>query len=223
MRGLVWERLSAVSGLVALAVAGVAVVFERSTPDPEPSATEVVEFYVANRSALLVQSLLFVLSAGIFLWFVAGLRGRLARAESHNDRVSAIVYAAGIAWIVLNMAVQAPQIALARAAADGLDPRVAVVVNDLGLALATIAAVPVVVMVAGVGVLSLRSGVFPAWVGWFSMAVAVLHLVAWFGVLAGSGPFAPGGWVTFVIYPVFVVWLVCVAVGMLRSAWSSSP
>ncbi len=222
MRGLMWERLSAVSGLAALAVAGVAVVFERSTPDPDPSAAEVVEFYVANRSALLVQSLLFVLSAGIFLWFVAGLRGRLARAEGHTERVSSIVYGAGIAWIVVNLVVQAPQIALARAAADGLDPMVAVVVNDIGVTLATIAAVPVVVMVAGVGVLSLRSGVFPAWVGWFSMGTAALHLVAWIGVLADSGPLAPGGWVTFVVYPVFVVWLGSVAVGMLRSAWSPS-
>ena len=220
MRGVTWERWSAVSGLGALALAGVAVVFERSTPDPNPSAAEVVDFYVDNRSALLVQSLLFVLSAGLFLWFVAGLRGHLARAEGHTDRVASIAYAAGIAWITVEMAVQAPQIALARAAAGGLDQRVAVVVNDVGLALATIADVPVAVMVACVGVLSLRTRVFPAWVGWLSVVVAALHLVAWFGVTSDSDPLAPGGWVTFVVYPAFVLWLLAVIVAMLRPARS---
>ena len=213
---MTWERWGAASGLVALVFAGAAVGFERSTPDPDPSAAEIVEFYVANRSALLVQSLLFVLSAGLFLWFVAGLRSHLARAEGHTDRVSSIVYAAGIVWVTVNLAVQAPQIALARAAEDGLDPGVTEVVNDVGLALATIADVPVAVLVAGVGVLSLRAAIFPVWVGWLSMAVAALHVVAWFGVTADGGPLAPGGWVTFVVYPAFVVWLVAVIASMSR-------
>ena len=215
MRGVTWERWSAVSGLGALALGGAAVMFERGTPDPHPSAAEVVDFYVANRSALLVQSLLFVLSAGLFLWFVAGLRGHLARAEGHTDRVAAIAYAAGIVWITVELAVQAPQVALARAAAGGLDQQVTVVVNDIGLALATIADVPVAVLVACVGVVSLRSRVFPAWVGWLSMVVAALHLVAWFGVTTDGGPLAPGGWATFVVYPAFVLWLVAVLVTML--------
>jgi hypothetical protein len=216
---MTWERWAAVGGLVALALGGVAVVFERSTPNPNPSPAEVVDFYVDNRAALLVQSVLFVLSSGIFLWFLAGLRSRLARAEGHSDRVSSIVHAAGVAWVVVNLVVQAPQIALARAAGDGLAPQVATVVNDMGLALATIADVPVAVMVAGVGVLSLRATVFPVWVGWLSMVVAALHVVAWFGVVADGGPLAPGGWGTFVVYPVFAVWLVAVIVVMIgRSA-----
>jgi hypothetical protein len=71
-------------------------------------------------------------------------------------------------------------------------------------------------MVVGVGVLSLRTTVFPAWVGWLSMAVVVPHLVAWFGVVADDGLLAPGGWVTFVVYPMFVVWLVVVIAVVLR-------
>ncbi len=46
---------------------------------------------------------------------------------------------------------------------------------------------------------------------WFCMAVSVPHLMAWCGVLADNGPLAPGGWAAFVMY------LACVAVGMLRS------
>jgi hypothetical protein len=39
-----------VSGLLVLAVGGVAVAFERSTPDQGPSAAEVVAFYTTTGS-----------------------------------------------------------------------------------------------------------------------------------------------------------------------------
>lgn len=218
MRGSAWERWGATSGLVALGVGAVAVVFERSTPSPDPSPAEVVDFYVTNRDELLAQSLLFVLSAGIFLCFLAVLRSYLARAEGRADGMSSIAYGAGLVWVALNMVLQAPQIALARAASGELQPQVTGVVNDVGLALATIADVPVAVLVAAVGVLSLRAGAFPVWVGWLSMVTAASHLLGWVGVVVDDGPLAPGGWATFVVYPVFVVWLIAViAVMMSRS------
>ena len=222
MRGTTWERWGAASGLVALAVAGVAVGFERSTPKPNQTPTEVVAFYTDHRSALLAQSLLFVLSAGIFLCFLAALRSYLARAEGHTDQLASITYAAGMAWIVLNLAVQAPQIALARAAGRGLRPEVAVVVNDIGLALATITDIPVAVLVLTIAVLSLRANVFPAWVGWLSVLTAAVHLVAWCGILADAGPFAPGGWLTFLAYPVFVLWLLAIITTMITSTRPST-
>jgi hypothetical protein len=213
------ERLAAVSGFVALAVAAVAVGFERAAPDPDQSPVEVVDFYVRNHMELLTQSLLFVISSGIFLWFLGGLRTFLSTVEGEPARLSSVAYAAGIAWIVVTLGVQAPQIALARAAAGGdLQPQVAVVVNDLGLALATIADIPVAALIAAVAVLSLRANGLPAWLGWLSVLAATAHLIAWCGILARSGPLAPGGWATFVSYPVFVVWLIAVATVMLTRA-----
>lgn len=219
MRGTTW---GAVSGLVGLAVAGLAVGFERSTPNPNRSPAEVVAFYIEHRTALLAQSLLFVLSSGIFLGFIAALRSYLAHVEGHTDRLASIAYAAGMTWIVLNLAVQAPQIALARAADDALRPEVAVVVNDMGLALATIADVPVAVLAIAVAVLALRANAFPVWLGWFSAVTAMVHLVAWFGILSTTGPLAPGGWVTFLVYPVFVVWLVAVIATMITRTGTQS-
>jgi hypothetical protein len=219
MHGRATQRLAALSGFAALAVAAAAVGFERSVPDADRSPVEVVDFYVRNHSVLLAQSLLFVVSSGIFLWFLGGLRTFLSAVEGEPARLSSAAYASGIAWIVVNLCVQAPQIALARAGAAGdLQPQVAVVVNDVGLALATIADVPVAAMVAAVAVLSLRRNGLPDWLGWLSGLVAGVHLVAWCGVVARGGPLAPGGWATFVSYPVFVGWLVAMSVVMLTSA-----
>jgi hypothetical protein len=208
---MTWERWGAVSGLAALAVAGAAVAFERATPDPDQSPAEVVAFYTDHRAALLAQSLLFVLSAGIFLWFLAALCSFLSRVD---DRLSPLVLTAGLAWILLSMAVQAPQIALART--PGLPAETVAVVNDVGLALATISDVPVAVLTVAVGVLAFRAGGLPRWLGWLSAVAAAAHLIAWFGVIADTGPVAPGGWVTFVVYPVFVAWLVAVITVMIR-------
>ncbi|HET9139806.1 hypothetical protein [Actinophytocola sp.] len=212
------QRWGAVSGFAALVLGGVAVGFERSVPDPDRTPAEVLDFYLRNGSELLAQSLLFVLSSGLFLWFLGGLRTFLARIEGRPARMASIAYAAGIAWIVLNLAVQAPQIALARAADTGLQPQLAVVVNDIGLALATIADVPVAVLVTAVAVLSLRDKVLPTWLGWLSALVAVAHLAGWAGIVTAGGPLSPGGWATFVIYPVFVVWLIGITTVMFTHA-----
>lgn len=222
MRGTTWERWGAVSGLAALAVAGAAVAFERSTPNPDPSPAELVAFYAEQHNALLAQSLLFVLSAGLLLWFLASLRAFLARTEGHTDRISAIAHAAGLTWILLNLATQAPQIALARAADDNLPPDTTAIVNDIGLALATIADVPLAVLLVATGVLSFRSASLPQWLGWLSMPAAAVHLIAWFGIVTDSGPLAPGGWATFAVYPVFVVWLLAIITVMIINTRSPS-
>ena len=60
-----------------------------------------------------------------------------------------------------------------------------------------------------------QSPALPSWLGWLSTMVAAVHLVAWFGITAGTGPLTPGGWVTFAVYPVFVVWLVAVITVMI--------
>lgn len=81
--------------------------FERSSPNPTRSSAEVVAFYTEHRTALLAHSLRFVLSSGIFLWFVAALRSYLARAEGHPDPGVHRRLRGGITWIVINLVVQA--------------------------------------------------------------------------------------------------------------------
>lgn len=90
------QRWGAVSGFAALVLAAVAVGYERSVPDPDRTPAEVLDFYVRNGSELLAQSLLFVLSSGIFLWFLGNLHTFLARIEGRPARLASIAYAAGI-------------------------------------------------------------------------------------------------------------------------------
>jgi hypothetical protein len=85
------ERWSAASGLVAGAAGGA---LERGWPSAEdPSA--VASFIAEHRSAIVGQSMLFLLSSGFYLWFLGCLRAFLAKAEGGTGRLSTIVLGAG--------------------------------------------------------------------------------------------------------------------------------
>lgn len=218
-----WERWGAASGFGVLAVGAVGAAFERGAPNAGAPVEEVVAFFADNRGALLAQSLLFVLSAGIFLWFLGSLRGFLLRAEGGTGTLSTVAFGAGVVGIGINMLVQAPQSALAMASNGAVESGLAGMISDLGYALSTIAYVPMAVMLVAVAVVSFRNKAFPAWLGWLSVVAATVHLVASFGIVADSGPLVPGGWLTYVVYPVYVVWLASTTTAMIRRIGKPTP
>lgn len=218
-----WERWGAASGFAVLAVGAAGAAFERGAPNVGAPVEEVVASFADNRGALLAQSLLFVLSAGIFLWFLGSLRGFLLRAEGGTGRLSTVAFGAGLVGIGINMLVQAPQSALAMASNRQVEPGLAGMISDLGYALSTIAYVPVAVMLIAVAVVSFRHKAFPAWLGWLSVVGATVHLVASLGIVADGGPLVPGGWLTYVVYPVYVVWLASTTTAMIRRIGKPAP
>lgn len=116
-----WERWSAASGFAVLAVGGVATVFEPGAVSASDPAALTV-FYARNRDALLAQSLLFLIGAGIFLWYAGSLRTFLARAEGGTGGLSAIAFGAGVAWTAVSVAAQASQIGLAVGSSGEVQP-----------------------------------------------------------------------------------------------------
>ncbi len=114
-----WQRWAAASGFVALAFGAAAVALERpwpSTSDPDGFPA----FLAANRGAILAQSMLFVISAGVFMWFLGSLRSFLIEAEGATGRLSTLAFAAGMIGYGLNVVGQAPQITLTLPSAAGM-------------------------------------------------------------------------------------------------------
>lgn len=70
-------------------------------------------------------------------------------------------------------------------------------------------------MLAAVAAVVLQTAVFPVWLGLLSAVGAVVHVIGWFGVGAGDGPLAPGGWFTYVPYMLLLVWLASVTTIMV--------
>ncbi|MDF2629548.1 MAG: hypothetical protein K0R39_3379 [Symbiobacteriaceae bacterium] len=210
-----WDRLNAASGYLVIALGLAAAAFERGAPPATAPPAEALAFFVRYRSELITQSLLFVLSASAYLWFFGALRTYLARAEGGTDTLPAVAHGAGTTWAGLQLLFQSGQVALALGAAPEVDPVTIGLFTDLTYAISVIAYVPLAIMLVAVAAASLRTRVFPAWVGWLSASAAGANLAMTFGLGAQSGPLVPGGPLTYVLYLLMAIWPVAVTTMMV--------
>lgn len=210
-----WERWEPASGYLVLALGLVAAAFERGAPPAGAPIEQTLGFLTAYRSELLAQSLLFVLSAGLYLWFFESLRTYLLRAEGGSGRFAHVAFSAGIVWAGIQMVMQSVQAALAMRSGNGMEPALAGMTSDMSYALSVIAYVPMAIMLAAVALSSLRARAFPAWLGWFSAGTGVVHLAMAFGLVADGGILVPGGALTYVLYALITIWLAAVTTVMV--------
>lgn len=210
------ERWESASGYLVILLGLAAAAFERGAPPATAPVEETLSFLVTFRRELLAQSLLFVLSSGVYLWFFGSLRSYLLRAEGGTGRLATVAYGAGVMWAGMQMVFQGAQVAMAMGAGGHLEPALAGMVGDLAYALSVVAYVPAAMMLAAVAVLSLRTKAFPAWVGWLSALTAAANLIMSLGILAESGPLVPGGLMTYLLYALMPVWLAATTTVMIR-------
>jgi hypothetical protein len=209
------ERWGAATGYLVVVLGLAAAAFERGSPPANAPAEQILAYFARYPTELRAQSLLFVLSAGVYLWFFGILRGVLARAEGEPARLSTIAFGAGVIWAGLQMVFQGAQVALAMGASGDIEPALAGMISDLTYALSVIAYVPMAVLLAAVAVVALRTGAFPRWLGWLSAVTAATNLCMVFGIVVDSGPLVPGASLTYVLYLLMVVWLVAATTVMV--------
>lgn len=206
-----WERLGAASGLVSFALGAVGGALERGWPDANDSVA-VAAFIADERAAILGQSMAFVLSAVVFVWFAGALRSFLARAEGGTGRLSAVVFGTACTWASLQLVAQAFQVGQAMAPDGGRQPALLWTMA----AMFSTSNLPLGAMLLAVAVVALRHGALPAWLGAISLVAAAAQTLLWLGTVVRSGPLAPNGWLTYVLYPLFAVWIVPTVVVMVR-------
>jgi hypothetical protein len=222
MTGSRFERLSAATGYAALLCGVGAAALER----PWPSTSDLASFPVFladNRAAILGQSLLFLLSAGFFLWFLGSLRSFLLPREPGAGPVTMIAFTAGITGYGLIILGQAPQITLTLPAQASVDPALAALLTDLGYVMLLVSNIPIAVMFTGIAVVSLRHGAFPTWLGWIAALAAVAALVLPFAVVDPTGPLAPQGWLSYLLYLTPIVWLIPATTVMITRIGRPTP
>jgi hypothetical protein len=179
-----WARWSPVTGILFVALWLVAFAVTDGSPDSGDSDAKIVAYYAdSGHRARDIVGLFLILAASIlFLWFLASLRSRLARAEGRAGALTAAAFGAGLVssvlWFVAIAVFVAPSFARADTGKFQLDPDTFRLLNDLGYTLwfggTTVAAVTVV----ATAVLSRRTGLLPQWLTWLSFAVAATLLVA---------------------------------------------
>lgn len=205
-------HLGGLAAVAALVAGGAALAFERASADVlTASPAEFSGWAARYETELLSQSLFFVLSTGFVVLVWSGLRSLAGGAAG------AVAFGAGLVYAGLSLSAQAIQVATARAAAGGIEPDVVATLGDLMVVLLLVANLPLVVALGAVAVAGHRHAGVPLWLGRLSAAAALVHLLPLLGIVATEGVMSAEGAIGYLAYPVFVAWLVAVAVVLLRA------
>jgi hypothetical protein len=182
-----WERLAALSGLVAVALWVIGVVLEEVSNLPGEDPNEILSWFQDESNTILSGAFIFMLGSLFFLIFIGALRVRLVRAESESAFLSAIAFGAGLVVVALTLLIPGPNLAGALAE-DDLTPEAAqalTVVDDAFFVGAELAAA---LLLVATGLAILRYGALPRWVAWISFLFALWLLIppiGWAGLLVG--------------------------------------
>lgn len=212
MTSMLIRNFSVTTGYLSLLCGIGAVALERPWPG---NPQDLPAFLAANRTAVLWQGLLFLAGGALFMWFLGSLRTFMIRSEPHRGPVTLVAFTAGMVGYGLTMLALAPQIALTLPDRDWIGATTAAMAVDLGYVMLTVANVPIAVMYAAVAVVSLRHRAFPPWLGWLSAAAAACCAGLVLALIDPTGPMAPQGWLSYLLYLVPVVWLTATPTVML--------
>jgi hypothetical protein len=231
-----WERYAAGAGLGAAVLLAIQTVVAPIYPWYNDPPGRLVLYYAANSSALRVQVLLTGLAGVLFLWWLGSLRVHLRRAEGDPGRLSAVAFgsaiaAAGTASLGVLALLAATRTGIGSsfqgfqslARTFAYPPAGAVLLHGLRLASYTVSWFALAPMLAAVGVVSARTGAFPRWHMNASYVLAVLALGTALSVLIDTGPFAPGGIYTLILFGLFLLWVSATSWLMMRALEPPRP
>jgi hypothetical protein len=188
-----WERWGAIGGF--LYVIGMILLFVWPGEPPQDASTEqLLQFYQDNEFAVTWGAYMAVALGGLgLLWFLGSLRSALRRAEGGTGRLSAIAMAAGAGSLILLLGAVGVFVSTAFNAVDPgnvnfqFDLSTHEMVVGAGFGLFIFHLVLAGALVAATSVLSIRTAVFPKWLGWVGTPLAlalVLPLVSFFALFA---------------------------------------
>jgi hypothetical protein len=181
-----WERFAPLAGIVAVVLWVVGVIVEESTDySDKDTPQEILAVFQGDTNTLIAAGIIFAFGAVFFIWFLGSLRAALYSAENGVGRLSSIAYGSGMLAALCLLLQVAPTLQGA-VDEDDLSADTAQSLQSMGEAFFFGTELTLLAMFAAVGLLILRTRVLPIWLGWVSLAVAVLLAIipiGWAGVV----------------------------------------
>lgn len=213
-----WEQIGAAGGIVFVVLQVVSqslIQAGGSEPAFDAPAAEIEAFFMnRNMQLALTGGFLSVLSTIAFIWFLGALWARLRRSEGEPGWLSLVAFASGLTGMAAILGSGGWELALLRLG-DGLEAETFRLLFDLGNFAFAAYWVALAGMLLAAGVVTIRDGALPRWLGWFGLLVA-LALVAvravWF---TASG-------VKFLPYALFWIWLIVASINLIRRTGAAS-
>ena len=211
------RRLDAATGIGFVVLALVALLLPGAPPKADDRESDVANYIVDKRGALLGAILLLGLASILFLWWLGAVRSYLRAAEGGEGRLSAAAFGGGVAGVVL----LAAGLCALNAGAFKVDdlqtePNLIRALFDLSNALFGMAGVGFAVLFGAASCSAARSGALPAWLYWFGSVTAVVQLLGLITLFAESGAFAAGGAIVFFGPILAFIWVAATSVVIMR-------
>jgi len=169
-------RFAPLTGILAvgLVIVGIALM---GASDYFPTADRALEIVASNPAPVYVGALLVGLYGGFFLlWFCGSLYDALRQQEGGSGRLATISLGGGVVTVI-GLAISASIIWVAAARADrpgGISADQARLLYDLYTTLAaTVVSMGLAAFTGAAGIVALRTRLFPAWLGWTSVVIAI--------------------------------------------------
>lgn len=209
-----WEQIAAAGGLlfIVLIFGGQALIqVGGAEPAFTAPAEEIVSFF-ENRNQLLfsIGGFLTSLSFLALIWYLGALFARLRRYEESPGWMSLVAIGSALAGIAVSASGNGWGLAVFRVE-EGLDPQLARYLFDEG----NFGFANLWVFLAGFllasGIVALRYGALPRWLGWSALVTSVALLV---GRAFWDGP----GSLVFIPYSLACFWIIATSITLIRAA-----
>jgi hypothetical protein len=198
------RNLTPLMGLVGIVlfIVSTIVVESSDTPDDDAAAAQIAAYYDGELGTLVLGLILASLGAIALVWFLDGLRTHISR---FSDQLGRLTFFFGFATVLFLLASALPDVAAAFATDEldrQLEPGAAEALFTLGDGFFFGAEMLLVGFFLVAGLASVWARAWPVWLGWISLALAVIALIP------------PVGWAVVVFG--FPLWILLMSALMWR-------
>ena len=205
MNKAIWDRLSALGGVLFVFFFIVGMLLPGSPPTVDDSAEDVVAFFADNRGPILTGTLLVGLGVLAMLWFVSSLVEAMRRVdEGRLANVAQMVFVLTFAVGTVSALAKA---ALAYSVVGLIQPDEVRALFHLTLVLDTMGSLVFAAFALAIAGAAMRTTFLPRWWGFVSLVmglIAILGATAW----SRDGFWSPTGgivWITNIAFVLYVV------------------
>ena len=210
------ERYAAAGGLIFM-VMGLSYIFLSPSMDPLAPAVEVASVYTKNSAGALLWNFVGTLAFFFFLFFLGALYNVLRQAEGGTGWLSLIAFGSGLGMLAIHSVETLSAYTLAWHVAQQGDLAVIQALFDLQNLAVYFWAIPVAGMLTATSIITLRTGIFPKWLGWVGLLIALGWLVDAAGIVTPQqGPLSLIGGLIGIV-GTELIWIPATSLLLIRS------
>jgi hypothetical protein len=147
--------------------------------DSTETPQQIAAYFAANPPTTSTWIGIYIETLGLFALLIFGAYLWSAGQDRKGGRMlSILALSGGIVQTAAMLASEPPKIEAFFRATQGMDPQLVAAMVDMNNAFFFLGFIPQALLAAAAGGLAIRTGLFPAWLGWAGIAVAIAMLAS---------------------------------------------